>query len=313
VTGRLTRPSGGAARLRALLDSGQTIVAPGAFDSLSARLVEEAGFPAVYMTGFGTSASLIGRPDVGLLTMTEMAGNAGRIAACVDIPVIADADTGYGNPLNVIRSVGAYEAAGVAGIHIEDQVAPKKCGHLEGKQVIPAEEMAQKIRAAVEARAQPELVIIARTDARAVEGLEQALQRGRLYREAGADVLFIEALTSEAEAEEAVRAFPGVPLLFNWAEGGKTPPISLDRLRELGYRIVIFPLSTLLAATGAMRRILQEIARAGTPAAAIRELPTFAEFVDFIGLPQVRQAEQRYAVTPAVPGSETGGTDGGDV
>jgi 2,3-dimethylmalate lyase len=313
VTGRLTWRPGGAARLRALLDSGQTIVAPGAFDSLSARLVEEAGFPAVYMTGFGTSASLIGRPDVGLLTMTEMAGNAGRIAACVDIPVIADADTGYGNPLNVIRSVGAYEAAGVAGIHIEDQVAPKKCGHLEGKQVIPAEEMAQKIRAAVEARAQPELVIIARTDARAVEGLEQALQRGRLYREAGADVLFIEALTSEAEAEEAVRAFPGVPLLFNWAEGGKTPPISLDRLRELGYRIVIFPLSTLLAATGAMRRILQEIARAGTPAAAIRELPTFAEFVDFIGLPQVRQAEQRYAVTPAVPGSETGGTDGGDV
>jgi 2,3-dimethylmalate lyase len=313
VTGRLTRPRGGAARLRALLDSGQTIVAPGAFDSLSARLVEEAGFPAVYMTGFGTSASLIGRPDVGLLTMTEMAGNAGRIAACVDIPVIADADTGYGNPLNVIRTVGAYEAAGVAGIHIEDQVAPKKCGHLEGKQVIPAEEMAQKIRAAVEARAQPEFVIIARTDARAVEGLEQALQRGRLYREAGADVLFIEALTSEAEAEEAVRAFPGVPLLFNWAEGGKTPPISLDRLRELGYRIVIFPLSTLLAATGAMRRILQEIARAGTPAAAIRELPTFAEFVDFIGLPQVRQAEQRYAVTPVVPGSETGGTDGGDV
>ena len=313
MTGRLTRRPGGAARLRALLDSGQTIVAPGAFDSLSARLVEEAGFPAVYMTGFGTSASLIGRPDVGLLTMTEMAGHAGRIAACVDIPVIADADTGYGNPLNVIRTVGAYEAAGVAGIHIEDQVAPKKCGHLEGKQVIPAEEMAQKIRAAVEARAQPEFVIIARTDARAVEGLEQALQRGRLYREAGADVLFIEALTSEAEAEEAVRAFPGVPLLFNWAEGGKTPPISLDRLRELGYRIVIFPLSTLLAATGAMRRILQEIARAGTPAAAIRELPTFAEFVDFIGLPQVRQAEQRYAVTPAVPGSETGGTDGGDV
>jgi carboxyvinyl-carboxyphosphonate phosphorylmutase len=313
VTARLTRPRGGAARLRALLDSGQTIVAPGAFDSLSARLVEEAGFPAVYMTGFGTSASLIGRPDVGLLTMTEMAGNAGRIAACVDIPVIADADTGYGNPLNVIRTVGAYEAAGVAGIHIEDQVAPKKCGHLEGKQVIPAEEMAQKIRAAVEARAQPEFVIIARTDARAVEGLEQALQRGRMYREAGADVLFIEALTSEAEAEAAVRAFPGVPLLFNWAEGGKSPPISLDRLRELGYRIVIFPLSTLLAATGAMRRILQEIARAGTPAAAIRELPTFAEFVDFIGLPQVRQAEQRYAVTPAVPGSETGGTDGGDV
>jgi 2-methylisocitrate lyase-like PEP mutase family enzyme len=246
--------------------------------------------------------------------MTEMVGNAGRIAACVDIPVIADADTGYGNPLNVIRTVGAYEAAGVAGIHIEDQVAPKKCGHLEGKLVIPAEEMAEKVRAAVEARTQPEFVIIARTDARAVEGLERALRRGRMYREAGADVLFIEALTSEAEAEEAVRALPDVPLLFNWAEGGKTPPISLDRLTEMGYRIVIFPIGTLLAATGAMRRILQEIAQAGTPAAAIRELPTFAEFVDFIGLPQVRQAEQRYAVKASdAPGPETGGADGSDI
>jgi len=313
VTARLTRRPGGAAQLRALLDSGQTIVAPGAFDPLSARLVEEAGFPAVYMTGFGTSAALIGRPDVGLLTMTEMAGNAGRIAACVDIPVIADADTGYGNPLNVIRTVGAYEAAGVAGIHIEDQVAPKKCGHLEGKLVIPAEEMAEKVRAAVEARTQPEFVIIARTDARAVEGLERSLERGRMYREAGADALFIEALTSEAEAEEAVRAFPGVPLLFNWAEGGKTPPVSLDRLKELGYRIVIFPLSALLAATGAMRRILQEIAQAGTPTAAMHELPTFAEFVDFIGLPQVHAAEQRYAVKAAAPGPGTGGADGSDV
>ena len=295
MTGRLTRRPGGAARLRALLESGRTIVAPGAFDPLAARLVEEAGFPAVYMTGFGTSAALIGRPDVGLLTMTEMAASAGRIADCVDIPVIADADTGYGNPLNVIRTVGAYEAAGVAGIHIEDQVAPKKCGHLEGKLVIGAEEMAAKVRAAVEARSQPEFVIIARTDARAVEGLERALERARTYREAGADVLFIEALVSEAEVEEAARAFADVPLLFNWAEGGKTPPVSLARLTELGYRIVIFPIGTLLAATAAMRAILREIAASGTPAAALAGLPTFAEFVDFIGLPQVREAEQRYA------------------
>jgi 2,3-dimethylmalate lyase len=307
VTARLTRRPGGAARLRALLDSGRTIVAPGAFDPLAARLVEEAGFPAVYMTGFGASAALIGRPDVGLLTMTEMADNAGRIAACVDIPVIADADTGYGNPLNVIRTVGAYEAAGVAGIHIEDQVAPKKCGHMEGKQVIPAAEMAEKIRAAVEARSQPEFVIIARTDARAVEGLDRALERGRRYLEAGADALFIEAVTSEAEAEAAARAFPGVPLLFNWAEGGKTPPIALERLTELGYRIVIFPISTLLAATAAMRRILREIAQAGTPAAAMDELPTFGEFLDFIGLPEVREAEQRYAATDPARGPELGG------
>jgi 2,3-dimethylmalate lyase len=302
MTARLTRRQGGAARLRELLESGETIVAPGAFDPLAARLVEEAGFPAVYMTGFGTSAALIGRPDVGLLTMTEMADNAARIAACVDIPVIADADTGYGNPLNVIRTVSAYEAAGVAGIHIEDQVAPKKCGHMDGKLVIPAPEMAAKIRAAVEARARPEFVIIARTDARAVEGLERAIERGRLYRQAGADVLFIEAVVTAQEAQEAARAFPDVPLLFNWAEGGKTPPISLDRLRELGYRIVIFPISTLLAATAAMRRILQEIAEAGTPAAMLPGLPTFGEFVDFIGLPEVREAEQRYAVTEPAPG-----------
>ena len=313
MTARLRRRPGAAARLRTLLESGQTIVAPGAFDPLAARMVEEAGFPAVYMTGFGTSAALIGRPDVGLLTMTEMAGNAARIAACVDIPVIADADTGYGNPLNVIRTVGAYEAAGVAGIHIEDQVAPKKCGHMEGKLVIPAEEMAAKVRAAAEARAQPEFVIIARTDARAVEGLERAIERGRLYREAGADVLFIEAVMTDQEAEEVARAFPGVPLLFNWAEGGKTPPLSLARLRELGYRIVIFPISTLLAATAAMRRILHEIAEAGTPAAVLRELPTFGEFNDFIGLPQVREAELRYAVRGPAPGPGLGGTDGGDV
>ncbi len=313
MTARLTRRPGGAARLRTLLDSGQTIVAPGAFDPLAARLVEEAGFPAVYMTGFGTSAALIGRPDVGLLTMTEMTESAGRIAACVDIPVIADADTGYGNPLNVIRTVGAYEAAGVAGIHIEDQVAPKKCGHMEGKLVIPAEEMVAKVRAAVDARMQPEFVIIARTDARAVEGLERALERGRMYREAGADALFIEAVVTEAEAEEAVRAFPGVPLLFNWAEGGKTPPISLDRLVELGYRIVIFPISTLLAATAAMRWILQEIAEAGTPAAAMNTLPTFGEFTDFIGLPQVREIEQRYAARSTAPGPVLGGPDGSDI
>ncbi|HEX9030879.1 MAG TPA: oxaloacetate decarboxylase [Streptosporangiaceae bacterium] len=307
MTARLTRRPGGAARLRELLDSGQTIVAPGAFDPLSARLVEEAGFPAVYMTGFGTSAALLGRPDVGLLTMTEMVGNAGRIAACVDIPVIADADTGYGNPLNVIRTVGAYEAAGVAGIHIEDQVAPKKCGHMDGKLVIPAHEMAQKVRAAVEARTQPEFVIIARTDARAVEGLDGALERARLYREAGADVLFIEALVTEEEVASAAAAFPDVPLLFNWAEGGKTPAISLERLSDLGYRIVIFPIGTLLAATAAMREILREIARAGTPAAALADLPTFAEFVDFIGLPQVRDVDRRYAAGDAAARQGTEG------
>ncbi len=294
MTARLTRSAGGAARLRELLGSGETIVAPGAFDPLAARCVEEAGFDAVYMTGFGTAAALLGLPDVGLVTMTEMADNAARIAACVDIPVIADADTGYGNPVSVIRTVGAYEAAGVAGLHLEDQVAPKKCGHLDGKLVISADEMVQKIRAAVDARVSENFVIIARTDAVAVEGLDRAIERARLYREAGADVLFVEAVRTDAEAETVARAFPDVPLLFNWAEGGKTPPIGLDRLKELGYRIVIFPIGTLLAATSAMRAILREIAVAGTPAAALPGLPSFAEFVDFIGLPEVHAAEQRY-------------------
>jgi 2-methylisocitrate lyase-like PEP mutase family enzyme len=313
MTARLTRGTGGAAKLRELLGSGETILAPGAFDPLAARCVEEAGFDAVYMTGFGTAAAMLGRPDVGLATMTEMVDNAARIAACVDIPVIADADTGYGNALNVIRTVGAYEAAGVAGIHIEDQVAPKKCGHMEGKLVIGADEMAQKVKAAVDARTDQDFVIIARTDAVAVEGLDSAIDRAGRYRAAGADVLFIEAVRTQDEATAVARAFPEVPLLFNWAEGGsavtgrlsadrtagagkhKTPPIGLDRLRELGFRLVIFPISTLLAATGAMRAVLAEIAASGTPAAALSGLPSFDEFVDFIGLPEVRAAEQHYA------------------
>ena len=244
------------------------------------------------MAGFGTSAALLGRPDVGLLTMTEMADNARRIANCVDIQVIADADTGYGNPLNVIRTIGAFETAGVAAVHLEDQVAPKKCGHMDGKMVIPP---GSGRIPGPEWRVQhrPDFVIIARTDARAVEGLERALDRARLS-EAGADALFIEAVTSQDEAAEVTRAFPGVPLLFNWAEGGKTPPISLDRLRELGYRMVIFPISTLLAATTGMHQILGEIAPSGTPAGVLAGLQAFGEFLDFIGLPEVRETEQRY-------------------
>jgi 2,3-dimethylmalate lyase len=285
-----------AGRLRELLSKPDMVVAPGAYDGITARLVEQAGFSAVYMTGAGTSMAR-GFPDFGLLGMSEMVENAAVMARTVAIPLIADADTGYGNAINVIRTVGAYEAAGVAGLHLEDQVAPKKCGHLDGKQVISAEEMAQKIRAATEARTNAELVIIARTDALAVEGLDRAIERARLYRAAGADVLFIEAVRTEAEALTVAQAFPEVPLLFNWAEGGKTPPIGLGRLRELGYRIVIFPLSTLLAATSAMRSILAEIAAAGTPAAALAGLPTFGQFVDFIGLPEIRAAEQRYTTS----------------
>jgi 2,3-dimethylmalate lyase len=261
--------------------------------------VEEAGFQAAYMTGFGTSASRLGRADVGLLTMPEMVDNARRIAAALAIPLIADADTGYGNPINVIRTVQEYERAGVAAIHIEDQLAPKKCGHMEGKQLIPAAEMVAKVRAAVEARQDPDFLLIARTDARAVEGLPAAIERARRYREAGADVLFVEAPQSEAEIDEVAAAFPGTPLLFNYAEGGRTPAISHARLRELGFRIVIFPIGTLLAATAAMRALLARIRADGTPIGALPDLPSFSDFTTFIGLPEIQELEERFGAAGA--------------
>ncbi|MGH9057734.1 MAG: isocitrate lyase/PEP mutase family protein [Acidimicrobiales bacterium] len=284
-----------ATRLRRLLSGDEPVLAPGAYDALSARLVEEAGFPAIYMTGFGTAASYLGRPDVGLLSMSEMVDQARRIAAAVDVPVIADADTGYGNPINVIRTVHEYERAGVAALHIEDQEAPKKCGHIEGKRLIPLSDMVAKIGAAAEARSNPDFVLIARTDARAVEGLQSALDRARGYRDAGADVLFVEAPQSEREVETVSEALSDVPLLFNWAEGGKTPPISYGRLVELGFRIVIFPVSALLAATRAVREVMASIRATGTPAQSMDHLVVFEDFLEFIGLPEIRRLEQRFA------------------
>jgi carboxyvinyl-carboxyphosphonate phosphorylmutase len=281
--------------LRKLIAGRETIVAPGAYDALTARIIEQAGFPAVYMTGFGTTASLLGRPDVGLLTMSEMVDNARRMARAIDIPLIADADTGYGNPLNVIRTVQEYERAGVSAIHIEDQVTPKKCGHMENKQVVAASEMVEKIHAAVEARTSADFLIIARTDARAVEGLDSALRRARLYREAGADVLFVEAPQSESEVAQVAAELADAPLLFNFAEGGKTPPIPLDRLRELGYRIVIFPIGALLAATTAVRKLAAEIQAHGTPIALLSGMISFTEFNQMIGLSEIHQLERRFS------------------
>jgi 2,3-dimethylmalate lyase len=284
-----------APRLAELLHAQEPILAPGAYDALTARLIEQAGFPAVYITGFGTSASLLGRPDVGLLTMSQMVDNARRIAQAVDVPVIADADTGYGNPLNVIRTVQEYELAGVSAIHIEDQVMPKKCGHMENKQVIAAAEMTEKIRAAVEARSSNDFLIIARTDARAVEGLEGALRRARAYRDAGADILFVEAPQNEDEVAQVARAFPNVPLLFNWAEGGKTPPMPLERLKELDYRLIIFPISALLTAAKAVRGVLAEIKTEGTPRRIFADGSSFREFNEMIGLGEIQELERRFA------------------
>jgi len=283
-------------RLRELIAAPGALVAPGAYDALTARLIEQAGFDVVYMTGFGTTASLIGRPDVGLLTGTEMIDNARRIVSAVDVPVIADADTGYGNALNVVRTVQAYEQAGVAGIHLEDQVSPKKCGHLSGKAVIGREEMVGKVRAAAAARRDPDFVLIARTDAAAVHGLDEAIARARAYAEAGADVLFVEAPTSEQDIATVADALSGVaPLVFNWAEGGRTPPLSLERIAELGFALVLYPIGAVLAATAGVRALLETLRADGTPAAALPGLPSFGEFTDLIGLPEVHELEQRFA------------------
>ncbi|MEM8922599.1 MAG: isocitrate lyase/PEP mutase family protein [Actinomycetota bacterium] len=290
----LRPPIDGPAALRALLARPEPLLLPGCYDALGARLIEQAGFDAVYMTGFGTAASLLGRPDVGLLGMSEMVDNVRRICAAVDRPVVADADTGYGNPINVIRTVQTYEQAGVAGLHLEDQVLPKRCGHMEGKQVVPAGEMVAKIEAAVAARSNPDLVLIARTDARAPHGFDDALDRAKRFADAGADVLFVEALTGEEEIEKVAAELSGIPLVFNWAEGGKTPPLSYERMAELGYAMVIMPISTLLAATVAMQEVLATIKATGTPAAALPTLPTFSGFTDLIGLPEIADLEQTY-------------------
>lgn len=291
----LHRKPSGPFQLRTLLRGPEPVLAPGAFDAMSGRLIEHAGFPAVYMTGYGTSASLLGRPDVGLLTQTEMVDHARHIVQAVDVPVIADADTGYGNALNVIRTVQEYEQAGVAAIHIEDQLAPKRCGHMEGKQVIAAEEMVEKIHAAVEAKRSPEFVIIARTDARAVEGLNGGLRRAHMYREAGAEAIFYEAPESEQEVEQIARELQGTPLLFNWLEGGgKTPAIPLLRLKELGFKIIIFPLGTLFVATKAIRALLEHIRRNGTPIGAEQSMVTFGDFVELAGLPEIRQLQESF-------------------
>jgi 2-methylisocitrate lyase-like PEP mutase family enzyme len=284
------------ARFRALLEKPGCIVAPGVADALGARLVALEGFEAVYMTGFGTSLTRLGAPDVGLLTATEMTDNAARIVDASGLPVIADADTGYGNPINMRRTIRDYERAGVAGIHIEDQVWPKRCGHLAGKRVIPTAEMAAKIRSACDARVDPDFTIIARCDAIAVEGLEAALERGARYREAGADMLFIEAPVGRAEVERVARHFKGVPLLYNMASSGKTPDLPADEIGRLGFKLAIYPNWMILAAIPAMQGVLRELKATGSIAGLRGKVTTFREFTEIAGLPEVQELEARYGI-----------------
>jgi len=268
-----------AGRLRELLNRDSLIATPGAYDCITARAVQHAGFPAVYMTGAGTAAAL-GYPDYGLVTMSEMAENAGRLAAAVGIPVIADADTAYGNELNVVRTVREFEQRGVAGIHIEDQSFPKKCGHLENKAVVPLEDYVAKIRAAVSARRDPDFVVIARTDARAVLGLDHAIQRANAALEAGADMAFVEA----PQTLEEVAAVPHLvrgPCLLNIVWRGKTPDVSLDSARAMGYRLAILPAVLFTAVIGVcdtMLRELQETRRHPAPAGDLTPQEAFRRF-----------------------------------
>ena len=282
--------------LKQLLKDKKLLLAPGAYDVLSARIIEMAGFEAVYMTGYGTSASVLGQPDVGLLTMTEMAERARNIAAAVQVPVIADGDTGFGNPLNVARTVQAYERAGAAAIQLEDQVFPKRCGHMLGRRVIPMEEMVQKIKAAADAREDQDFVIIARTDARTNHGLDEALRRGKAYAEAGADVLFIESPESVDELRRINEAFPSTPTLANMIEGGRTPFLPAAELEALGFGIALYPTGPLYAAAKAVKGYVEELKTAGTTAGKARDMIAFEEFNRLIGLPEYNRLEERYAV-----------------
>lgn len=279
--------------LRERIEAGEALVAPGVFDGLSARLVAQAGFPAAYASG-GAIARSCGIPDLGLLGVTEIAARLETICDAVDIPVIADADTGYGNALNARRAAQAFRRAGVAAIHLEDQLFPKRCGHYEGKSIVPTGEMVQKLRAVRDAVPDPDFLLIARTDAIAVEGLEAALDRARAYREAGADVSFVEAPRSREEIERIAREVPG-PKLINMFHGGKTPLVPADELARMGYAIVIIPSDLQRAAIHAMRATLEAIGRDGHSMAVADRMAPFAERERIVGTAEWMELDARYA------------------
>ena len=273
-------------QLRKLLNAPGVIRSLGAHDVFTARLIESAGLETVFLGGFGTSASLLGLPDVGFLTLSEMADAVRRMALRVNIPVVADGDTGHGDLHNVVRTVREFERAGAAGILLEDQVTPKRCGHFQGKQVIPAEEMVLKLRAAQEARRDPDFVLVARTDARAVEGIEGAIVRANRYGVAGADVCFIEAPESLAELERIPREVQH-PLLVNMLTGGVTPILSVDELARLGYKIVVCPIESLLVAGAAIQRLIQALLTRGRVDSPGEEMLSFAQVKELLGLEEI--------------------------
>lgn len=281
-------------RLRRLMAQPGCVMAPGAADAFVARMIARAGFDAIHMTGFGTSVGRLGMPDIGLLTASEMIDNASRIADASGLCIVADADTGYGNAMNVRRTVRDYEKAGVAALHLEDQVAPKRCGHLAGKRVIPAQEMIGKIKAACDARDDQDLVIIARTDVLAIEGMEAVFERGHQYREAGADMIFVDAPVGLDQMHAVAEGLKGIPLFANIAASGKTPDIPAKELGEMGFKIAIYANFAILSAIPAIQKMLRELESRGSLAHIASQLATPEHIAQIAGVTEYHELESRY-------------------
>lgn len=288
-----------ALKLRSLLRRDEPLVIPGVYDALGAKIAQKAGFEAVFQTGYGTSAALFGLPDYGFVGAAETIQNAKRICTAASMPVVVDADTGYGNALNVYNLVRELEAAGASGIFLEDQRWPKRCGHMQGKDVIPYDEYAAKLRAAVDARSSRDFIIVARTDARATEGLDAAIERARQNKKNGADLIFVEAPQSVDEMK-AIASSINAPLVANMIEGGRTPIVSTSRLTEMGFKIILYPLSILYASSFAMLKVMKELRAKGTTKKMARSMVDFDQFNDLVGLAKFEGMERRYRLDKKV-------------
>jgi len=276
-----------------LQDKSKPLVIPGVYDAIGAKIVEKVGFDAMFQTGYGTSATLFGMPDYGFIGSTETVDNARRICRAVSVPVIVDADTGYGNALSVWKLVHELESAGASGIFLEDQRWPKRCGHMQGKEVVPIDEYAEKLQAALDARSNKNFIIVARTDARATEGLDKAIERGLYYKKVGADVIFVEAPKTIQEMKKIGNSI-NAPLVANMIEGCATPISSETKLHEMGFKIILYPLSVLFSNTYATLQILRELKRSGSTRKLNKKLVNFDQFNDLVELKKYRKLEKQY-------------------
>ena len=276
-----------------LQDKSKPLVMPGVYDAIGAKIVEKVGFEAMFQTGYGTSATLFGMPDYGFIGSTETVDNARRICHAVSTPVIVDADTGYGNALSVWKLVQELEEVGASGIFLEDQRWPKRCGHMQGKEVIQKDEYAEKLQAALDARSNKDFIIVARTDARAIEGLDNAIERGLYYKKIGADAIFIEAPKTIQEMKIIGKSI-NAPLVANMIEGGATPIISKSKLHKMGFKIVLYPLSVLFSNTYSTLKLLQELKKSGTTRKLSKQIVNFNQFNDVVELSKYRKLEQKY-------------------